>query len=76
MRRHVEPLGPANNASLEVTQELAALLYVEEPGSIDPVLPAFHDGLFNNPPPDDPDLLAVWESGAFASELFQIRGQR
>lgn len=69
-------LGPANNRSLQVTQELAALIYVEEPGALDPVLPAFLDGVFDGPPPETPELLAIWESGALAAELQQIGGQR
>lgn len=69
-------LGPANNHSLAVTMELTALLWSEEPKSIGPVLPAFLDGVFNGPPPEDPEMVPIWESGAFAAELMQLGGQQ
>jgi hypothetical protein len=65
----------SNDSTIQVTQELAALRYVEEPGSLDPVLPAFLAG-FRGDPCDPPMSLAVWESGALAAELKAIGGQR
>jgi hypothetical protein len=76
MAARQKTLGPANNTSLQVTQELTALLYAEEPKSIGPVLPAFLDGVFNGPPPEDPEYVPIWESGALAAELMQLGGQQ
>ncbi len=79
-QKHAEPLGPANDRALEVTQELVALYVVEEPGSMDPVMPVFEDGVrawrtgIENAP-EDPELLAIWQSGVLAGELQLLGGQ-
>jgi hypothetical protein len=72
------PLGPANDAPLEVTQELVALFYAETPGasSLIPLSdPEFSDGLAGKDPAADARIF-VWESGALAAELVKIGGQR
>lgn len=70
---HVEPLGPANDAPVEVTQELVALWFVEDAESLDPLHQMFWDGMFGKQAPNDPVLLAIWQSGAFADELLRER---
>jgi hypothetical protein len=66
---HVEPLGPANDTPTEVTQELVALWFVEDADALDPLHQMFFDGLLDKQPPNDPVLLSIWQSGAFAAEL-------
>ena len=79
-QKHAEPLGPANDRPLEVTQELVALYVTEEPGSMDPLMPVFEEGVRAyrtgiGEPPLDPELLAIWQSGVFAAELQLLGGQ-
>ncbi len=77
--KHTDPaqvLGPANDGPARVTQELVALFYAFEPEAIGAPPAAFYDGLFDGPPPADPELLVVWESGAFAAELQLLGDQR
>lgn len=67
-------LGPSTE-TLESVQELTALMYALEPDSVVPVPPAFFDGVFDGPPPEDPEHMVLWESGALAAELMQLGGQ-
>lgn len=85
-KKHAEPLGPANITPLEVTQELVALYYMDDPTSLSPMLreSVFHDGLTGKPAPEPKDEndhdgkldRAIWEAGALAAHLIAIGGQK
>lgn len=69
--KHAEPLGPANDLPVRVTQELVALHFVDDADALAPMHPQFWAGMLNETAPNDPDMLAIWESGAFAAELLR-----
>lgn len=73
-----QPMGPADETPLEVTQELVALYYAEDPMSLGELVnwSLFHDGLIGKPAPEDPVARSIWESGALAAHLVAIGGQR
>lgn len=76
--KHTDPaqvLGPANDGPARVTQELVAMFYAFEPAFSGAPPEAFYDGVFDGPPPEDPEMLIVWESGALAAELMLLGGQ-
>jgi hypothetical protein len=76
--RTPQPMGPANDTPLEVTQELVALYYAEDPVALGELVnwSIFHDGLIGKPAPEDPVARSIWESGALAAHLVAIGGQR
>lgn len=85
-RKHAEPLGPANDEPIQITQEIVAMFYADDPTMVSPMLreSVFHDGLCGRPAPvpkdeDDKDGLldlSIWEAGALAAHLITLGGQQ
>ena len=73
--RHAVALGPANNTKLEVTQELVALMYADDPIALGTLVyeDAFLAGLTDKPPMEP---RYIWETGALAAHLILLGGQR
>jgi hypothetical protein len=76
-------IAPANDRSLEVTQELVALFYAEDREALSPWPndPVFAAGLHGSKPPEDDAWFSFseryrWEAGALAAHLIAIGGQR
>ncbi len=74
-QRHAVALGPANCATLEVTQELVALMYADNPVALGSLVyeDAFLAGLTGKPPVEP---RYIWETGALAAHLIELGGQR
>lgn len=67
---------PPNDRSLEVTQELVALFYAEDPDALAPWPKdeIFEAGLRGDDPPEKERWR--WEAGALAAHLIAIGGQQ